>query len=68
MRDFGIGRDGLLLEEMETMGELAARLTPERCREILDAVYERARQVLQEWAGDTRIVLALYDSEGRRLR
>ena len=50
------------------MGELASRLTPERYREILDAVYERARQVLQEWAGDTRIVLALYDSEGRRLR
>ena len=68
LRDFGIGLDGLPLEEMETMGELASRLTPERYREILDAVYERARQVLQEWAGDTRIVLALYDSEGRRLR
>ena len=67
LREFGIELPGVDLEKIDTMGELAAHLTPERYREVLEKLYPIAHAQLQEWAGKTAVTLVLYDDAGNRL-
>jgi len=60
---------GVELSDVSTMGEVAARLEPGGYRALLDRLYARALDYLQQWAGVAmRIELALYDNEGGRIR
>lgn len=68
LRDFGIELPGVPLESLDTMGELRARIGAERFREVIDPVYDRAREVLQGWLSPVPLELALYDEDGRRIR
>ncbi len=60
---------GVELSDVSTMGEVAARMEPGEFRALLDRLYDKALETLQQWAGaDLRIELALYDNEGGRIR
>ena len=67
LRDFGIELPGVPLEKIDTMGELAAHVTPGQFREVLAKLYPAALRQLQEWAGKTKVTLVLYDDTGRLL-
>lgn len=67
LREFGIELSDVDLEKIDTMGELAANLSPERYREVLEKLYPIAEKQLQEWAGETAVTLVLYDDAGNKL-
>ena len=67
LRGFGIELPDVELEKIDTMGELAAHLTLERFRAVLEKLYPIAHAQLQEWAGKTGVTLVLYDDAGNRL-
>ncbi|MDD3119027.1 MAG: cobalt-precorrin-5B (C(1))-methyltransferase CbiD [Victivallales bacterium] len=68
LRDFGLTLPGIALENLSSMGELAAALSRETYMAVLDRVYEQAQHVLQAWAGNTTVQIILYDEAGRRLK
>ena len=67
LREFGVELPGIPLERMDTMGELAAHLTPEAFRMVLAKIYPTARKQLQNWAGAAKITLVLYDDKGQAI-
>ena len=67
LRDFGAELPGIPLEKMDSMGELSASIEPEKYLEVLKTIYPYALKNLSQWAGGTKIVLALYDDSGRRI-
>ena len=67
LREFGAELPGIPLEKMDSMGELSASIEPEKYLEVLKTIYPYALKNLSQWAGGTKIVLALYDDSGRRI-
>ena len=67
LREFGIELPGVALEKIDTMGELAAHLTQEQYREVLEKLYPIALDQLQAWAGKTTVTLILYNDSGNKL-
>ena len=67
LREFGIELPGVDLEKIDTMGELAANLSPEVYRTVLEKLYPIAKKQLQDWAGKTAVTLVLYDDAGKKL-
>ncbi len=66
---FGVELPDIPLDRMDTMGELAAALTPERYAFVLDRVFKQAETVLCSWtASEINLTIALYDDAGRRIR
>ena len=66
LREFEIELPGVPLEQIDTMGELAAHLDPEIFRKVLEKLYPIALGQLQEWAGKTAVTLVLYDEAGKK--
>ena len=67
LREFGIDLPGVALEKIDTMGELAANLSPEIYRAVLEKLYLIAGKQLQEWGGKSSVTLMLYDDAGSKL-
>ena len=67
LREFGIELPEVALEKIDTMGELAAHLTQQQYREVLEKLYSIALRQLQEWAGKTTVTLILYNDSGDKL-
>ena len=67
LREFGIELPGVDLEKIDTMGELAANLSPEAFQTVLEKLYPIAKKQLQDWAGESSVTLVLYDDAGKKL-
>lgn len=67
LREFGIELPGVELEKIDTMGELAANLSPEVFQTVLEKLYPAAKKQLQDWAGESSVTLVLYDDTGKKL-
>lgn len=67
LREFGLAPDGIPLESIGTMAELADRIGPANYRELLGQLHPIALRNLQNWAGPVRIDLRLYDENARRV-
>ncbi len=67
LREFGIELPGVELEKIDTMGELAANLSPEVFQAVLEKLYPIAKRQLQDWAGESSVTLVLYDDTGKKL-
>lgn len=67
LREFGIELPGVELEKIDTMGELAANLSPEVYQTVLEKLYPIAKKRLQDWAGESSVTLVLYDDTGKKL-
>jgi cobalt-precorrin-5B (C1)-methyltransferase len=67
LREFGIELSGVDLEKIDTMGELAANLSPEVYQTVLEKLYPIAKKQLQDWAGKCAVTLVLYDDAGNKL-
>ncbi|MDR0931699.1 MAG: cobalt-precorrin-5B (C(1))-methyltransferase CbiD [Victivallales bacterium] len=68
LRKMGVNLPDVALEEVKTMGALAALIGKERYKEVLDNVYTQALATLKSWAGTMELKLLLYDREGRKIR
>lgn len=67
LREFDLPPMDLPLESMDTMRELAHHLSQDQWHRVLRVVYDRAKAVLQEWAGNTTVILNLYEEDGRQI-
>ena len=68
LRELGIPVPaGLELEKMDTMGELASHLSSAEYRTLLERLKNPAGRILQKWAGQCQLELALYGERGERI-
>ena len=68
LRELGIPVPaGLVLEKMDTMGELASHLSSAEYRTLLEHLKNPAGRNLQKWAGQCQLELALYGERGERI-
>lgn len=67
LREFGIELEGVKLDEIDTMGELAAHLDAGTYRTVLEKLHPAAHRQLRKWAGKTAVALLLYDDAGKKL-